>query len=90
MQIAPKLGSFTKGTKPPVALNGRILCKVSNENGPITVGDLLTTSSTPGHAMKVLDKDRAFGGVIGKALEEFKTGPNGAAIGTITILVNLQ
>jgi hypothetical protein len=36
----------------PVALTGRVPCKVVAENGPIRRGDLLTTSSTPGHAMK--------------------------------------
>lgn len=35
-----------------LALSGRVPCKVTDENGPIVPGDLLTTSSTPGHAMK--------------------------------------
>jgi hypothetical protein len=35
-----------------LALTGRVPCKVTDENGPIQPGDLLTTSSTPGHAMK--------------------------------------
>ncbi len=35
-----------------LALTGRVPCKVTDENGPIRPGDLLTTSSTPGHAMK--------------------------------------
>ena len=35
-----------------LALTGRVPCKVTGENGPIQPGDLLTTSSTPGHAMK--------------------------------------
>ena len=35
-----------------LALTGRVPCKVTDENGPIVPGDLLTTSSTPGHAMK--------------------------------------
>ncbi len=35
-----------------LALSGRVPCKVTDENGPIQPGDLLTTSSTPGHAMK--------------------------------------
>jgi hypothetical protein len=30
-------------------------CKVCNENGPINVGDLLTTSSRPGYFMKQND-----------------------------------
>ncbi|MCF8222747.1 MAG: hypothetical protein K9J25_06330 [Bacteroidales bacterium] len=35
-----------------LALAGRVPCKVTDENGPIKPGDLLTSSSTPGHAMK--------------------------------------
>src|SRR5262249_42629279 len=38
--------------KVPVALVGIVPTKVSAENGPIRPGDLLTTSGTPGHAMK--------------------------------------
>jgi len=36
----------------PIALAGRVPVKVIDEGGPIGVGDFLTTSSTPGHAMK--------------------------------------
>ncbi|MDO8627930.1 MAG: hypothetical protein Q7K42_05670, partial [Candidatus Diapherotrites archaeon] len=36
----------------PVALSGRVPVKVSTENGVIQAGDLLTTSSTAGVAMK--------------------------------------
>lgn len=36
----------------PIALVGMVPTKVSTENGPINIGDLLTTSSIPGHAMK--------------------------------------
>jgi len=35
-----------------LALTGRVPCKVTDENGPIRPGDLVTTSSTPGYAMK--------------------------------------
>ena len=35
-----------------LALAGRVPVKVTCENGPIQPGDLLTTSSTPGYAMK--------------------------------------
>jgi len=59
----------------PLALCGRVPCKVTDENGPINPGDLLVSSSTPGHAMKA--KAVMVGGVeiytpgtvIGKALE---------------------
>ena len=36
----------------PLALTGNVPVKVTNESGSIMPGDLLTTSSTPGHAMK--------------------------------------
>jgi hypothetical protein len=52
---------------------------------PIEIGDLLTTSRTPGHAMKATDPQQAFGAVIGKALKPLHEG-----IGLIPILVSLQ
>jgi hypothetical protein len=44
-----------------LTLAGRIPVKVTDENGPIRRGDLLTTSSRPGHAMKwsLLDVNQA-------------------------------
>ena len=69
----------------PVALVGKVYCKVDAECAPIEVGDLLTTSSTAGHAMKVQDPLRGFGAVIGKALRPFRAGR-----GLIPILVALQ
>lgn len=51
----------------PIALAGRVPTKVSTENGPIERGDYLTSSSTPGVAMKATKP----GPVIGKALESF-------------------
>ncbi len=69
----------------PIALTGRVYCKVDADHGAIEVGDLLTTSSTPGHAMKAVDPLRAFGSVIGKALE-----PLAAGCGLIAVLVTLQ
>ena len=53
----------------PLALSGRVPVKVTNENGKIMPGDILTTSSMPGHAMRCDDKLRCYGAVIGKALE---------------------
>ena len=38
--------------KPAIALAGRVPVKVTDENGHIKKGDLLTTSSKPGYAMK--------------------------------------
>jgi hypothetical protein len=51
--------------KTVVALAGRVLAKVSIENGPIQIGDALTSSSTPGVAMKATKA----GKIIGYALE---------------------
>jgi hypothetical protein len=58
----------------PLALVGRVFCKVDATNAPIEVGDLLTTSNTKGHAMKAEDPSRAFGTVVGKALAPLKEG----------------
>lgn len=55
----------------PVAITGIVPTKVVSEGGPIEPGDLLTTSSTPGHAMKATRGGHA-GTVIGKALESFR------------------
>ena len=90
LNIAPAPGGFTKGTRPPVALAGRIKCKVSLENGPIEKGDLLTSSSAPGYAMKATDRDKSFGAIVGKALEPFDGGPDAEETGEILILITLQ
>jgi hypothetical protein len=52
----------------PIALMGKVYGKVDASYGAIEVGDLLTTSTTHGHAMKADDPHRAFGSIIGKAL----------------------
>jgi hypothetical protein len=69
----------------PIALVGKVYCKVDAQYGPIAIGDLLTTSSTLGHAMRAADPSRAFGTVIGKALRPWSDGR-----GLIPILVALQ
>jgi hypothetical protein len=69
----------------PIALVGRAYCKVDAEYGPVEVGDLLTASPTPGHAMKAADPARAFGAVIGKALRSLGSGQS-----LIPILIALQ
>ena len=60
-------------------------CKVDADVASIKVGDLLTTSTTRGHAQKVLDPSKATGAIIGKALGSLKKGK-----GKIPILVSLQ
>jgi len=57
-------GAYTENSY-PIGLIGRVPVKVSTENGTIRVGDYLTTSSVPGHAMKATLSGR----VLGKALE---------------------
>jgi hypothetical protein len=55
-------------------------CKVIDENGPIERGDLLTSSSTPGHAMRassvMLDGQEIQrpGTIIGKAVGSLASG----------------
>jgi hypothetical protein len=75
----------TTADRRPLALMGKVYCMVDASAGPISVGDLLTTSSTPGHAMKAADPLQAFGAVIGKALR-----PLAAGRGLVPILVALQ
>lgn len=60
-------------------------CKVDADIAPIEVGDLLTTSSTKGHAQKVLDQKKAIGAIIGKSLGSLENGK-----GKIPILVMMQ
>ena len=43
----------------PMALVGKVYCKVDAGYGAVRVGDMLTTSRTPGHAMKVQDPAKA-------------------------------
>ena len=57
----------------PIALIGKAYCKVDAQYGEIEIGDMLTTSPTPGHAMKATDPHRSFGAVIGKALKPMKS-----------------
>ena len=52
----------------------------------VEIGDLLTTSNTAGHAMKAVDHGRAFGAVLGKAMQPLAKGQKGL----ILVLVALQ
>lgn len=64
----------------PIALCGRVPCKVSDENGPIRRGDLLTSASKPGFAMRAqsveIEGKSVFAGgtLIGKALAAHARG----------------
>ena len=77
-----KEGMESKGYR-MLALAGQVPTKVTTENGPIKVGDLLTSSSTPGHAMKATDPK--IGTIVGKAMEPLESGN-----GKIVVLVTLQ
>ena len=90
-QPDPYAAAYAQQGKVPLALVGVVPVKVSAENGPIQPGDLLTTSSTPGHAMKATPVDLGGipiyrpGTIIGKALTPLAEGT-----GVITVLVTLQ
>ncbi|MBI4170465.1 MAG: hypothetical protein HY514_02135, partial [Candidatus Aenigmarchaeota archaeon] len=64
-----------------LTLAGKVPVKVTKENGAIRRGDLLTTSSTPGYAMRCSDKAACAGAIVGKAMENFDSNR-----GTITVL----
>jgi len=68
-----------------VALSGRVYVKADTTAGPIEPGDLLTTSSTAGRAMRAADHDKAQGAIIGKAMTPLKDGD-----GMVLVLVTLQ
>ncbi len=68
----------------PLALAGRVLTKVSTENGSIQVGDFLVTASQAGYAMKATTA----GYTLGKAMQSFRR-ENSASTGKIWVLVNL-
>ncbi|MCA9726848.1 MAG: hypothetical protein KC729_04135 [Candidatus Eisenbacteria bacterium] len=70
---------------PPVALSGRVYVRCDTSGGAIRPGDLLTTSSAPGFAMKASDLARSHGAIIGKAMEPLAEGS-----GLVLVLVNLQ
>ena len=77
-------GTIANG-KHPVALTGRVYCLVDASYGEINPGDLLTTSPTVGHAMKVTDHEAGRGAIIGKAMTSMQNGK-----GLVLVLVSLQ
>lgn len=68
-----------------VALTGRVYVQADASYGAIKPGDLLTTSDTSGHAMKVTDHARAQGAILGKAMSGLPKGK-----GLVLVLVTLQ
>lgn len=77
-------GSEANGAT-PVALAGRVYCWVDASQGAIEPGDLLTTSDTPGHAMKITNHAKSPGAIIGKAMTGLTQGK-----GLVLVLVTLQ
>jgi hypothetical protein len=75
----------SQDNRQPIALLGKVYCKVDASYAAIEVGDLLTTSPTPGHAMRADDPLKAFGSVIGKALCALGQGQE-----LIPVLIALQ
>jgi len=69
----------------PVALIGCTPCKVTDEGGPIKRGDLLTSASKAGHAMRAANDEQAPGTIVGKALESHSEGE-----GLIEVFVMLR
>ena len=57
-----------------VTLGAFAHCKVDADIASIKAGDLLTTSTTKGHAQKVDGRKRADGAIIGKALASLEKG----------------
>jgi hypothetical protein len=85
------LGADKQGTsrvdedEVPVAIVGIVPTKTSTMNGPIRVGDLLTSSSTPGYAMRCTNRAKCVGAIVGKALEPLARGRD-----VIKVLVMLR
>jgi hypothetical protein len=89
-QIARMYAELDEGYV-PLAMAGVVPVKVSAENGPIRPGDLLTTSSLAGHAMKATPVELNGiefylpGTIMGKAMGTLEEGT-----GMIYALVTLQ
>jgi hypothetical protein len=57
-----------------IALVGTAYCWVDTKLCPVKPGDLLTTSSRPGHAMKALADRQHTGAIVGKSLASLHSG----------------
>jgi hypothetical protein len=87
--VKPGMLMGQQGTKAngkhPVALTGRVYALADASHGAIKPGDMLTTSDTAGHAMRVTDHAHAQGAIIGKAMTSLDEGK-----GLVLVLVTLQ
>ena len=68
-----------------VALTGRVYVQADASTGAIRPGDMLTTSSCPGFAMKASDHTKSVGAILGKAMTGLREGK-----GLVLVLVTLQ
>lgn len=82
--IVAREASDLDGTlQAPVVGTGFTIVKVDASYGAVRAGDRLTSSPTPGHAMRALDP--VPGTIIGKAMESLEYGT-----GLISVLVNIR
>lgn len=79
-----RLGSRRDEASVPVAVMGRVFCKADARWGSISIGDRLTSSPTPGHAMRVDDLSDASGAIVGKSLGALASG-----CGLVSVLLTL-
>ncbi len=77
-------GSIANGDF-PVALAGRVYVMADASHGAIQPGDMLTSSPTPGHAMKAKNHRKARGAIVGKAMTGLDNGK-----GFVLVLITLQ
>jgi hypothetical protein len=80
--IAAPEGVDVPAGQSAIGTTGIVLCRVDATSGAIAVGDLLTTSVTPGHAMRAVSAE---GAILGKAMEPLESGT-----ATIRVLVTLR
>ena len=69
-----------------MALSGRVWVYCDASAKAVQLGDFLTTAPKPGYAMPVIDRAKAEGAVIGKAMTALSQGEQGMVL----VLVNLQ
>jgi len=77
------LGAEGDGSQVAIATSGVVACKVDASYGAIRPGDLLVTSTNPGHAMRA--ENPLQGTILGKAVGALEHGT-----GTISIIVTLR
>jgi hypothetical protein len=69
-----RFGITGRGPTAPVALTGIVRANATAINGAIRFGDLLTTSSVPGHLMRCSAPVKCIGAIVGKALQPLARG----------------